>query len=99
MPLYWAYRQRMAANSSLVMELSGDVYKRQVKARLNAENDVGAVLFADKGHGELGARHVDALVVRNPASVDHLAHNVGFSDMDRFQFQQAVVDQYTGAGP
>ena len=40
-----------------------------VKARLNAENDVGAVLFADKGHGELGARHVDAIVVGDTASV------------------------------
>ena len=43
----------------------GDV----VKAVLNAEDDVRAVLLADKGHGELGARHVDALVVGDAAAV------------------------------
>ena len=46
-------------------EGGGDV----VKAVLNAEDDVRAVLLADKGHGELGARHVDALVVGDAAAV------------------------------
>ena len=43
----------------------GDV----VEAVFDAEDDVGAVLLADKGHGQLGAGHVDALVVGDPAAV------------------------------
>ena len=81
-----------------VLGAAGEGGGNVIEAVLNAENDVGPVLFADKGHGKLGARHVDALVVGNLAPVDHRTYDVGIGHFLGPQFHQSVVDEHPGAG-
>ncbi len=62
-------------------------------AHLAAEFDVGPVLLADKGHGQVGIGDIDALVVGDGASVDDGAVDLRIGNAVDSQFDQAVIDQ------
>ena len=66
----------------------------EIEAVLNAEDDIGAVPFADKGHREPGAGYIDALAVGDFSPVDHGADNVRVREAVHLQFHQAVVNKH-----
>ena len=41
----------------------------EIEAVLNAKNNILPVAFANKGHGEVDVRHIDALIVGDKAMV------------------------------
>ena len=68
-----------------------------VKAHLAAELNVASVLVGDKGHREIGARNVHALVVRDLAAVLDRAVNFGAVHLVDAEADQTVVNQNDAA--
>ena len=73
-------------------EGSGD----EIKAVLDAEDDVLAILLAQVRHGQVDAGDIDALLGLDLAVVQHGAGDVGVGDLLDAQHDQAVV-QHDGA--
>ena len=73
---------------------SGD----QVKALLDAEDDVVPVPLAHIGHGQVDAGNVDALLVLDLAAVQDGAGDIGIGDFPDGQLDQAVVQHDGAAG-
>ena len=65
----------------------------EIIAHAASELDVGAVLLADKRHGQVGAGQVHALVVGDRAAVDDCADDLGIGLGIDAQADQAVIDQ------
>ena len=75
-------------------EGSGD----EVKALLDAEDDVVLIALAHIRHGQMHAGHVDALLVLDLAVVQHLADDVGVVHGLDLQLDEAVVQHDGAAG-
>ena len=70
----------------------------EVEPVFNAENNVRTVPLTDKGHGELGPGHIDALVVGDPPPVDHGTDNIRLGNVLGAHLHQAIVNEHPGLG-
>ena len=69
----------------------------EIKAVLNAENNILPVALTDKGHGEMDVRHIDALVVGDKAIVLNAADNIAATDAAHGELNEPIVEQDGGA--
>ena len=84
-----------------VADVVGGAHEGQrdhVDAHPQRPAQVVLVLLGHRGDRHRDARQVDALVVRQRAALEHLAHDVGLGDRRGDQGELAVVDEDAVAG-
>ena len=80
-----------------VLRVARKAGRDQVKALLDAKQDVVAVALAHVRHRKMHAGHVDALLGLDDAVVLHGAQDVGVGDLVDVQFDQTVVQHDAAA--
>ena len=88
---------QQAAHFLDVLGAAGEAGGDEVKALLDAKEDVVLVPLAHVGHGQGNTGHVHALVVADGAAVLHLAGDVGVGELGDGQADEAVRQQHGAA--
>ena len=86
------------ANFHNILGIAGKARRNQIKALLNAEQDIVAVTLAHVGHGQVNTGHIYALFGLDNAIVFNGADNIGTLNGVDGQFNQAVVQHDAATG-
>ena len=81
------------AHITNILRRSREGSRDKIKSHFAAKNQIAAVRIADEGHGQIRARHIDALVIGDRAAVLHRADDFLRSDMIDAEADETVVDQ------